>query len=150
MILNSIFVAAVIRDYGLLEDTFVEQLVQLELVRQRSTAALRCSHVALLPRLVAADPRRDVRSNLQTVGENKERLVLLKLAKERNMDVQAITASIVDTMSKSSSSSSSAIDTSLSSNNLQNIQQQQQQQTQLNDDDMRRVNAIEWIVYDVA
>ena len=86
---------------------------------------------------------------LQTVGDNKERLVLLKLAKERNMDVQAITASIVDTMSKSSSSSSSssAIDTSLSSNNQQ---QQQQQQTQLNDDDMRRVNAIEWIVYDVA
>ena len=64
------------------------------------------------------------------------------------MDVQAITASIVDTKSKSSTGSAGTIDAS-SSNNLQGIQQQQQQ-TQLNDYDMRRVNAIEWIVYDVT
>lgn len=99
---------------------------------------------------------------LQTISDNKERILLLKLAKERNMNVQAITINIVDNLSKHQQmGQDKAIDSFEGS--------KQQQQTTLNqtamlakttdlftfktgqilnDEDKTRINALEWIVYD--
>ena len=94
------------------------------------------------------------------IEDNKERLVLIKLAKERNMNVQAITLNIVDTLSKHSITSLNKREsleqeqtignrTSVANDMLFLATSSKQSQT-LTDEDRTKINAIDWILYDPA
>ena len=96
-------------------------------------------------------------SFLQSITDNKERQVLLKLAKERNMNVQAITQNIVDILSKKSNNKSgetpnetvneTGLSTTMFIGKSTDLFTAKTGQT-LNDDDRTRINAIDWIIYD--
>lgn len=96
---------------------------------------------------------------LQSITDNKERQQLLKLAKERNMNVQAITLNIVDNLSRKSVTTPirpiAAADETISSLSTtafiaKTTEQLFQKKTNqlLTDEDKTRINAIDWIVYD--
>lgn len=105
---------------------------------------------------------------LQGINENKERLLLLKLAKERNMDVQAITLNIVDNLSNqlgddnSRARGSGGSQANKSMANMSTLGNRTDLLIssstaarmiggggqQLNDEDKSRINALDWIVYD--
>lgn len=96
---------------------------------------------------------------LQSITDNKERQQLLKLAKERNMNVQAITLNIVDNLSRKSVTTPirpiAAADETISSLSTtafiaKTTEQLFHKKTNqlLTDEDKTRINAIDWIVYD--
>jgi hypothetical protein len=87
--------------------------------------------------------------------------MLLKLAKERNMNVQAITLNIVDNMNRRSGSLDTTSSTSFMRPSTTINQSKLANETvlaikstattvsqQLNDEDHAKINAIDWIVYD--
>jgi nuclear pore complex protein Nup107 len=103
---------------------------------------------------------------LQSISDNKERQHLLKLAKERNMNIQAITLNIVDNISRksltngtpnrtinqtvgaaaaASSLSTTSVIMNKTTDNLFSIKKTNQL---LTEEDKTRINAIDWIVYD--
>lgn len=95
---------------------------------------------------------------LQTITDNKVRQLLLKLAKERNMNVQAITQNIVDLLSRKSSNQLLDTTTNLpidetglsttaflgKTSELFTFRTGQV----LTEEDRTRINAIDWICYD--
>lgn len=98
---------------------------------------------------------------IQAITDNKERLLLLNLAKERNMNVQAITLNIVDNLNrqslpKSDSSNKFPLNQTLSNNSLSTTMVVNKmtdfltsRTTQvLNDEDKTKINALDWIAYD--
>lgn len=86
--------------------------------------------------------------------------MLLKIAKDRNMNVQAITLNIVENLNQGKSSSdlttsrnesfSLQNNTSRLSNSLALTTTIQAQPQQLNEEDLSKINAIDWIVYDTT
>ncbi len=101
---------------------------------------------------------------LQSISDNKERQHLLKLAKERNMNIQAITLNIVDIISRksltngtpnrtinqtvaaaASSLSTTSVIMNKTTDQLFSIKKTNQL---LTEEDKTRINAIDWIVYD--
>lgn len=89
------------------------------------------------------------------ITDNKERMVMLKLAKERNMNVQAITQCIVDTLSKQPVSRREMTqrldETGLSTTAFisQTIEMFSTRTNQmLTEEDHTKINAIDWIAYD--
>jgi nuclear pore complex protein Nup107 len=101
---------------------------------------------------------------LQNITDNKERLLLLKLAKERNMNVQAITLNIVDTLSRQEqqqqhqlsfaaakrpldqTSSNEFLSATMIVSKMTNLLTSSSQI--LNDQDKTKINALDWIAYD--
>ena len=95
------------------------------------------------------------------ITDNKERILLLNLAKERNMNVQAITLNIVDNLSrqpltKSQSTNSKlpldqttpgAFSTTMIVNKMTDMLTSRTTQV-LNDEDKSRISALDWILYD--
>ncbi|CAF0971958.1 unnamed protein product [Brachionus calyciflorus] len=92
---------------------------------------------------------------LQTITDNKERMTMLKLAKERNMNVQAITQNIVDNLSKQATVRKDVTqrfdETSLSTtafiSKTADLFAPKTGQI-LTEEDKIKINAIDWIVYD--
>lgn len=94
---------------------------------------------------------------LQNINDSKERQGLLKLAKERNMNIQAITQSIVDLLSRKSLSKPETprpmMDETAAMSTTAFIGKQTEMFTlktgqTLTDEDRTKINAIDWIVYD--
>lgn len=106
---------------------------------------------------------------LQGITDNKERQHLLKLAKERNMNIQAITLNIVDNLSRRSLNTGSSVsaavnatvtaETSIANTTsclsttaaiAKTTQQLFNKKTNqiLTEEDKTKINAIDWIVYD--
>jgi nuclear pore complex protein Nup107 len=105
---------------------------------------------------------------LQSISDNKERQHLLKLAKERNMNIQAITLNIVDIISRKSltngtpnrtinqtvaAAASSLSTTTTTTSVIMNKTTDQlfsikKTNQLLTEEDKTRINAIDWIVYD--
>lgn len=94
--------------------------------------------------------------NQLAITDNKARQLLLKLAKERNMNVQAITQNIVDLLSRKSLTKPDTVrpigdETSLSTTvflaKTTDLFTSKTGQI-LTDDDRTRINAIDWILYD--
>jgi hypothetical protein len=96
----------------------------------------------------------------EAISDNKERMLLLKLAKERNMNVQAITLNIVENLNRTSNQTDQTFSMSKSILNVTtnkpndmtilNIQKSMISQQQLNEEDYSKINAIDWIIYDTA
>jgi hypothetical protein len=88
------------------------------------------------------------------ITDNKERMLLLKLAKERNMNVQAITLNIVDNISKKTTPRAdrtmleqSALSTTAVFAKTTDMFAAKTAQV-LNDEDKAKINALDWIAYD--
>jgi len=97
----------------------------------------------------------------KAITDNKERMLLLNLAKERNMNVQAITLNIVDNLSRQSlpksqssynklpldQTTSGAFSTTMIVNKMTDLLTSRTTQV-LNDEDKIKINALDWIVFD--